>query len=100
MKTIKERARKYVLGAANGYNAEARISYFAEKAFIAGAQSEHEELTRWHDPKEVLPEPLKNVLVKCSDGTYIIDMFLPTFKMFDCEISLYVEVIGWREIHE
>jgi len=77
-------------------------------SFIAGAQSEHEQLTRWCDPKVELPEYRKRVLVKFKDG------------MYDClfrEKHLYLgdgwsyggggilvedenPVIGWREIHE
>lgn len=35
-----------------------------ERAFIAGAKSEQNELTRWRDPKEELPETDVEVLVK------------------------------------
>lgn len=35
-----------------------------ERAFIAGAKSELEELTRWRDPKVELPETDVEVLVK------------------------------------
>jgi len=76
----------------------------AERAVEIAEQETEErvraELTRWHDPKEELPEPLKNVLVKRQDGSVIVDMYLPDIKMFDCEIPHYMEVVGWREIHE
>lgn len=58
MKTIEERAIEYDA-----------ICRFCDNvfAFIAGAQSEHEELTRWNDPKEVLPDEGTEVLVKYDD---------------------------------
>ena len=46
MKTIEERAKEY---------AEKCHCQNTEWGFIAGAQAEHELLTRWNDPKKELP---------------------------------------------
>lgn len=101
MKTIEERAKSYARKVWRGGSRDF-VSHkkATELDFIAGAQSEREELTRWYNPKDKLPEPLKDVLVKCSDGTYLVDMFLPTPKKFHCEAALYGEVLGWRPILE
>lgn len=109
MKTIEERAKEYAQ-AIYGYAPAIEI------AFIRGARSEHELLTRWHDPKEELPDSNKTVLVKVIDeldnesiclGTregdeYTIDD-AGEFRVgvcFDNESmpDMNVKVIGWREI--
>ena len=77
-----------------------------------------EEMTRWHDPKEELPEVGVCVLIKTinPDGDnaiymgswegdrYITDLgyaFGNSFEdQFDCVGVLDVKAIGWREIHE
>ena len=56
------------------------------------------ELTRWNDPKEVLPEPNKDVLVKCSSGQIQTDFYAPELGGFFIEDSTYAKVIGWREM--
>lgn len=56
------------------------------------------ELTRWNDPKEVLPEPNKDVLVKCSSGQIQTDFYAPELGGFFIEHSTYAKVIGWREM--
>lgn len=73
--------------------------------FSAGAQSERDELTRWRDPKEELPQNGQLVLCKTSDKK------LPfvTVKYDRSEWWIYVypgwadighKIIGWRPIHE
>ncbi len=98
MKTIEERAKAYEEILGFGYRE--RMSQFPSDAFIAGARSEHEELTRWHDPEKELPEPMKDVLVKCSSDTYAVDFYVPELECFFGESATYMEVVGWREIHE
>ncbi len=103
MKTIEERAQKYVGAPCDDGCAicDALLCKLNEySAYIAGARSEHEELTRWHNPKEELPEPMKDVLVKCSSDTYAVDFYVPELGCFFGESATYMEVVGWREIHE
>lgn len=63
MKTIEERAKEWIdslgAGLVHPYNRQAMID-----AYIAGAKAQYEELTRWHDPKEVIYEPNHIVLTK------------------------------------
>lgn len=116
MKTIKERAREFVDAPCDHrckkcktLQADCRF-YNDQMSFIAGAESEHEELTRWHDPKEELPDYYHPVEIKylhsqfievaiawlgvIDDGAYIwtIDN---TDKAF-----FHDEILGWREILE
>ena len=66
MKTIEERAN----AACSDYEyreGELYSTCFMD-GFSAGAQSERDELTRWRDPKEELPELLTPVLGKQSDA--------------------------------
>lgn len=104
MGTIEERARKYVLGAATGYGADARVSYYAEQAFIAGAESERAELTSWHDPKEELPEENTTLLIKTNEnGVECIYLGCLSYGEFlgDGGFVFPIDsVSGWREIHE
>lgn len=69
-------------------------------SFMAGAEWMRDELTRWHDPKEELPEPMKDVLVKCSSKTCTVDFYEPQLGCFFGEHATYMRVIGWRYIHE
>ena len=68
MKTIEERAERYGHWAdqiANRWDKPEEHIPFKEqikRAFIAGAESQRAELTRWRDPKEELPELLTPVL--------------------------------------
>jgi hypothetical protein len=78
---------------------------------IQFGKSEHAELTRWHDPKEELPEYAEVVEVKykafgkimmavawrlgCSDSGEDVWYIDGTLKRIDPEA-----IIGWREIHE
>lgn len=78
-----------------------------EEAFIAGAKSEREELTRWRDPKEELPEntmrvivcaQLPNKAILVTGGWYGTD---PGEDGWNIDINWKnLKVIGWRHIHE
>lgn len=95
MKTIDERAREWVdsqgAGSVHPYNRLAMID-----AYIAA----YKELARWNDPKEVLPKPHKDVLVKCPGGQIEIDFYSPKLGCFFIEHSTDAKVTGWREIYE
>lgn len=105
MKTIEERANEYV-----GHPADLDESLtitLQRGAFIQGAKSEHEELTRWHDPKKDFPETGKDVIIKYAseDGERYTIGHVSCDNNWDCESILipYYDlniIIGWREIHE
>lgn len=108
MKAIKERAKKYARkvwrGGTREYGSRMKLT---ECDFIAGAQSEREELTRWRNPNEELPELLILVLGKQSDSkkTYYKVVYRREYDDDDgyywtdngCR-SLYID--GWRPIYE
>lgn len=109
MKTIKERAKAYARKIwANGKRDYAPLKKMAEQDFSAGAQSEREELLRWHDPKEELPEEGAVVLGEIANemiAHYAIlhyDIFgwwvRPT--PLDGWASCPYDVMKWRYIHE
>lgn len=103
MITIEERAKEYVGAPCDDGCAicDAPLCMLNEYlAFIDGARSEHDELTRWHDPKEELPEPHKYVLTKHEEGDYVLDFYEPDRWGFHFEQITKAKVIGWREIHE
>lgn len=109
MKTIEERAEEWVdspEAAAHPYNRRGMID-----AYIAGSKAKYEELTRWHDPKEELPEYIKVVEVKYKAFNKI--MMAIAFRLGDlwsgknkwCIDGTSVRIdheniLGWREIHE
>lgn len=110
MKTIKERAREFVnppcdrrCKSCDTVKMDCRF-YNDLMSFIAGAESEHEELTRWHDPKEELPPQGKMVLLKVAFGCH----YQLAERGDECWWSPMDDewgipdsrVIGWREIHE
>ncbi len=79
----------------------------AERAVEIAEQEAEErvraELTRWHDPKEELPDSQKTVLLKIQDedGTEYRTGWLCNDRTFMASPVLYdEEVVGWREIHE
>ena len=105
MKTIEERAKEWVdspEAAANPYSRRGMID-----AYIAGAKAQYEEMTRWHDPKEELPELLTPVLGRQSDcrNTYYKIVYRHEYdnedgryRWTDSEgYPIYVD--GWRKIH-
>ncbi|WP_418453419.1 hypothetical protein [Alistipes putredinis] len=105
MKTIEERAKEWIdslgAGLVHPYNRQAMID-----AYIAGAKAQYEELTRWHDPKEVIYEPNHIVLTKWKykDGSgEIISIGGFNGEEWDAHSIMYpelFEIIGWREIHK
>lgn len=109
MKTIEERIQEYVANAwveLDQFN-EDHVTFenIVTSACVVGANFEYEELTRWSDPKEELPQNGQLVLCKTSDKK------LPFVTVkYDCsEWWIYVypgwtsighKIIGWRPIHE
>lgn len=102
MKTIREIAREYYVRYAFMGNDRA----FAERHFEEGAAWMQVELTRWHDPKEELPDDDRDVLVKttmCRE--YCIAFYKSreprNYRWHENNGALDDDmVIGWREIHE
>ena len=76
------------------------------QAYLAGAKSEREELTRWHDPKEELPKDNRDVLVKTTlCARYCIAFYKANgarnYHWHENNGPLDDDmVIGWRPIHE
>lgn len=81
------------------------------QAYLAGAKAGREELTRWHDPKEELPQIYDNVMVKymALDGCEHVaiawrsagDAGGCTYTISGTGVAINSRnVIGWREIHE
>jgi hypothetical protein len=74
--------------------------------FKTGVQSECEGLTRWHDPKEELPEDDRDVLVKTTlCRKYCIAFYKAgearNYHWHESNGALDDDmVIGWRPIHE
>lgn len=110
MKTIEERATDYACDDGvmpDSYDCESCFNIYGKctrDAYIAGANSEHKELTRWHDPKEELPPAEKIVLVKSTYGCgYALaerddeGWLLAPPEEWELPAN---QVIGWREIHE
>ena len=101
MKSIEERAKEYVRTHTQGWVLEAAGEQL-EAIFIAGAQSEHAELTRWHDPKEEMPEHRKQVLVKTDTENHDVAYYSDNVDGWIANDGIYdtAQIIGWREIHE
>lgn len=111
MKTIEERATEYACDGRMPDGCECDICYniygkCERDAYIAGAKSMREELTRWHDPKKVLPEDDRYILLKIRNVRpyrvgYYDAKYLPSFRWRETDrIITSCNVIGWREIHE
>ncbi len=109
MKTIEEIADRYEHWAdqiANRWDKPEEHIPFKEqikRAFIAGAKSQHAELTRWHDPKDELPWPRQPVIVCTSPKIYSIASYDTEYECWFTEdggACGRCEIIGWREIHE
>ncbi len=108
VKTIEERAKEYVGAPCDDGCAicDAPLCELNEySAYIAGARSEHEELTRWHDPKE-LPDTNLQVLVQVEsrDGEWWHIALAHVRKGKLVVEGNMIEkgdmIVGWREIHE
>lgn len=112
MKTIERIAERYEHWAdqiANRWDKPEEHIPFKEqikRAFIAGAKAQHAALTRWYDPKEVIPAPNHIVLTKWKykDGSgEIISVGGFNGEEWDAHAIINPElfdIIGWREIHE
>lgn len=111
MKPIEERATEYACDDGvmpDSYDCESCFIIHGKCTrddYIAGAKSEREELTRWHDPKADLPQRNVDVLVKLRD-TYRGNKihysvgYINGACWFGDSIGATDDVIGWREIHE
>lgn len=116
MGTIEEKAERYEHWADQINNRwdkpEEHIPFKEQikRAFIAGAKAQHAALTRWHDPKEELPEYYKAVEIKhCGLGQTTISTawlsagddggYLWTIDGTNVVVGVK-NVIGWREIQE
>lgn len=77
-----------------------------ERAFIAGAKSELEDLTCWHDPKEELPKTDVEVLVKIDAPLNKYDIMKHNEHGWWQKApsggwcAPNHDPIGWRYIHE
>lgn len=103
MKTIEERAKQYARkvwrGGVRDFVSHKKAT---ELDFIAGAQSEQKELTRWRDPKEEQPEDGATVLGKYCDPQRPFDIVRyingQWYKAYHSWSGPSGEVIGWRPI--
>jgi hypothetical protein len=96
MKTIEERAADYANRKIRLMNSSYRAAY---NSYIAGAQSEREDLTRWHDI-ETMPVQ-KGVLLKLSSGDYCVGIKDLKGKIWGLPSYLRnPNPVGWRPIHE
>ena len=114
MKSIKERAKSYARKVWRGGTRDfINHKTATELDFIAGAQSEREELTRWRNPNEELPENNSCVLMKVSDGEHERiylgarqdDVWMCDGGYSFCQnaeecLGYDGVVIGWRPIYE
>lgn len=112
MKTIDERAKEYanILGATLFMDSpEEDIIYRDDlaRAYAYAAKEERAELTRWHDPKEELPEKYKDVEIKTDKGKVSVcnmDLDERGRRYWYVSRTDYMipdaNIIGWREIHE
>lgn len=82
MKTIEERAEEACIAWSYGELDHDLLESCFVDGFFAGAKSEREELLRWRDPKEELPEEGEDVLIKLITG--------------QCEVGCYIEHVNWR----
>lgn len=92
-------------------NSEERVA--AHYGFFEGAKFEHERLTRWHDPKEEVPEDSQRILLKVTDGKHE-RIYLGSLceGLWEADEGMVLTddarhvlgfdgvVIGWREIYE
>lgn len=104
MKTIEQRAEYlagYVLENVDPADALLFRKLIVE-SYMAGAEEERKELTRWHDPSEP-PQDQKHKLIKLDDCGYTLfttGQWCPDSKRWwGAEINENSKVIGWREIH-
>lgn len=76
------------------------------RSFIGGAKVQYQLLTRWHDPKEELPQEAKTVLIRVNGlELYKVGYYRPNkaheYQWHTDDLSMPDSfVLGWREIHE
>lgn len=82
-------------------------TYSALEWLIQFGKSEHEELTRWRNPKEELPEERRDVEVKTDKGKVSVcnmDLDELGHRFWNVSRTNYMipdaNILGWREIHE
>ena len=104
METIEERAAEYIKKSDNGEDIWRYKSEYVANAFIDGAKSERELLTKWNNPEKDIPRDFKMLLLKTKSTigdreSYVIG--------YHCDNNYYsttgicnARIIGWREIHE
>lgn len=97
MKSIEERAKEYAAKCPGCQN--------TEWGFIAGAQSEREEMLRWRDAEKELPEDGATVLGKtsCVQHPFVIMRYIDRkwwVWAYPGWAAPAGEVIGWRPIYE
>lgn len=102
IKSIKERAIAFDYDVKQRYDSE---DVTLREAFIEGAESEHEELTRWNSP-ECPPDNDRYVLLKVKprgDIFYVVGHY-DSISGWNSDVAYLNEmqntIIGWREIHE
>lgn len=86
------------------------IARYQREGFIAGAQFEREELTRWNNPDDILPPDEKNVIIKIYNSRarvifYAIGCVFGNEWDTDADTQLALcnpenKILGWREIYE
>lgn len=97
MKTIEERTREFMDFSVSSLYSEKLAEI--RKAFIAGAESEHEELTKWNDPKDH-PSHEGPVLVKLKNGKYhVVNCICNHYILFGDPMAYDHLIVGWREIN-
>lgn len=113
MKTIYEKSAEY---SAENYPNSEDMRFACEMHFKAGAEWMSEELIRWNDPKQELPETNVSVLIKATDqlgneaiylgsreGTEFMTDGGVIFGIDSVEgivPDMDVKVIGWRPIYD
>lgn len=118
MKSIEKRAEEFCENNICAYCSDRKNCEFREclgtcirvydtlEWLIKFGKSERDELTRWNDPKENMPEPNHEVLTKWrwKDGSgEIISVGGFNGEEWDAHAIIYPElfdIIGWREIHQ
>lgn len=122
MKTIEERAKEFCennicVECSDRKNCDRKClgtcipTYDALEWLIQFGKSERDELTRWHDPKEELPEYVKAVEVKYKAfGKIMMAVAWRLGCLDNGEDVWYIDgtsrriyhenIIGWREIQE
>lgn len=105
MESIEERAKEYAKMICSGLK-ESDIEGVYED-FLAGAESEHKELTKWNSPDNP-PKHTNQILIKVNGGFQIGQYFDEKYVkdlgfcgwIIKGQIASDTSIIGWREIHE